>query len=79
MHMWASHWVPFVTDYAPAGDRTGDPSIYSRALYHVAIKAGLFRKAVQVYNIPKLYPVTKPYVSHVTVSCFRRILDYREV
>ena len=44
--------------HAPAGDRTGDPSIYSQALYHVAIKAGLYRKAVQVYYIPNLYPVT---------------------
>ena len=43
---------------APAEDRTGDPSIYSLALYHVAIKAGLYRKAVQVYYIPNLYPVT---------------------
>ena len=43
---------------APAEDRTGDPLISSRALYHVAIKAGLFRKAVQVYDIPNLYPVT---------------------
>ena len=38
--------------HAPAEDRTGDPSIYSLALYHVAIKAGLYRKAVQVYYIP---------------------------
>ena len=44
--------------HAPAKDRTGDPSIYSLALYHVAIKAGLYRKAVQVYYIPNLYPVT---------------------
>ena len=44
--------------HAPAEDRTGDPSIYSLALYHVAIKAGLYRKAVQVYYIPNLYPVT---------------------
>ena len=43
---------------APAEDRTGDPSIDSRALYHVAIKAGLYRKAVQVYDIPNIYPVT---------------------
>ena len=43
--------------HAPAGDRTGDLSILSRALYHVAIKAGLYRKAVQVYHIPNLYPV----------------------
>ena len=40
---------------APAEDRTGDPSIYSLALYHVAIKAGLYRKAVQVYHIPNIY------------------------
>ena len=46
------------TLHAPAEDRTGDPSIYSRALYHVAIKAGLYRKAAQVYDIPNLYPVT---------------------
>ena len=44
--------------HVPAKDRTGDPSIYSLALYHVAIKAGLYRKAVQVYYIPNLYPVT---------------------
>ena len=43
---------------APAEDRTGDLSIYSLALYHVAIKAGLYRKAVQEYFIPNLYPVT---------------------
>ena len=44
--------------HVPAEDRTGDPSISSLALYHVAIKAGLYRKAVQVYDIPNLYPVT---------------------
>ena len=44
--------------HAPAEDRTGDHSIYRLALYHVAIKAGLYRKAVQVYDIPNLYPVT---------------------
>ena len=44
--------------HAPAEDRTGDPSISSRALYHVAIKAGVYRKAVQVYDTPNLYPVT---------------------
>ena len=32
--------------HAPAEDRTGDPSIYSLALHHVAIKAGLYCKAV---------------------------------
>ena len=37
---------------APNEDRTGDLSILRRALYHVAIKAGLYRKAVQVYYIP---------------------------
>ena len=45
----------------PAEDRTGVPSIYSLALYHVAIKAGLYRKAVQVYDIPNLYPVTHTF------------------
>ena len=44
--------------HAPAEDRTGDLSIYSRALYHIAIKAGLYRKAVQVYDISSLYPMT---------------------
>ena len=43
---------------APVEGRTGDPSIYNLALYHVAIKAGLYHKAVQVYDIPNLYPVT---------------------
>ena len=46
--------------HAPAGDRTGDPSIYSLALYNAAIKAGLYRKAVQVYYILNQYPVTFP-------------------
>ena len=44
--------------HAPVEDWTGDPSIYSLALNHVAIKAGLYGKAVQVYYIPNLYPVT---------------------
>ena len=44
--------------YAPAEDRTGDLSILRRALYHVAIKTGLYRKAVQVHDIPNIYPVT---------------------
>ena len=64
MHMWVisvgrhlSRTLKKIL-HAPAEDRTGDPSIYSVALYHVAIKAGLYRKAVQVYDIPKPYPVT---------------------
>ena len=40
--------------HATAEDRTEDLSIYSLALYHVAIKAGLYRKAVQLYYIPNL-------------------------
>ena len=44
--------------HAPIEDRTGDPLIYSLALYHVTIKAGLYRKAVQVYHILNLYPET---------------------
>ena len=43
--------------HCPGRGSNGDPSIYSRALYHVAIKAGLY-KAVQVYYKPNLYPVT---------------------
>ena len=64
MHMWVIYIGRHLSQtlkkihHAPAEDRTGDPSIYSRALYHVAIKAGLYRKAVQVYHIPNLYPVT---------------------
>ena len=64
MHMWVisvgrhlSRTLKKIL-HAPAEDRTGNPSIYSLALYHVAIKAGLYRKAVQVYYIPNLYPVT---------------------
>ena len=64
MHMWVIYVGRHLSrtlkkiHHSPAEDRTGDPSIYSRALYHVAIKAGLYRKAVQVYDIPNLYPVT---------------------
>ena len=32
-------------------------TIQYNTIYHVAIKAGLYRKAVQVYDIPTLYPV----------------------
>ena len=38
--------------FAPAGDRTCDPPHKSPILYRVAIKAGLYRKAVQVFIIP---------------------------
>ena len=63
MHMWVIYVGRHLSQTlkksnAPAEDRTRDLSIYSLALYHVAIKAGLYRKAVQVYHIPKLYPVT---------------------
>ena len=34
-------------------------------LSQVAIKAGLYRKAVQVYDIPKLYPVTHSWSFHM--------------
>ena len=44
--------------HASAEDFTRDPSIYSLALYHVAIKAGFYRKAVHVYDIPNQYTVT---------------------
>ena len=63
MHMWVIYVGLHLSRtlknfHVPAEDRTGDPSIYSLALYHVAIKAGLYRKAVQVYYIPNQYPVT---------------------
>ena len=63
MHLWViyiGHHLSLTLKYshAPAENRTGDPSIYSLALYHVAIKAGLYCKAVQVFYIPNLYPVT---------------------
>ena len=63
MHMWAIYVGRHLSRTlknlrVPAEDRTGDPLISSLALYHVAIKAGLYRKAVQVYIISNLYPVT---------------------
>ena len=64
MHMWVIYVGRHLSRtlkknlHVPAEDRTRDPSIYSLALYHVAIKAGLYRKAVQVYYILNLYPVT---------------------
>ena len=36
----------------PAEDRTRDPPHVKRILYHVTIKAGLYRKAVLVCYIP---------------------------
>ena len=65
MHMWVIYVGRHLSRtlkkflYIPAEDRAGDLSIMRRALYHVAIKAGLYRKAVQVYYIPNLYPVTQ--------------------
>ena len=40
----------------PAEDRTHDPPHKNPTLYRVAIKAGLYRKAVQVFIYT--YPVT---------------------
>ena len=67
MHMWVIYAGRHLSRtlkknlHVPAEDRTGDPSISSLALYHVAIKAGLYRKAVQVYYIPNQYPVTRVF------------------
>ena len=67
MHMWVISVGRHLSrtlkknSHTPAEVRTGDLSICSLALYHVAIKAGLYRKAVQVYYIPNLYPVTYNY------------------
>ena len=64
--------------HVPAEDRTGDSSIYSRALYHVAIKAGLYRRAVQVYDIPNLCPVTllcPHYISGLYLSNHLKYFD----
>ena len=55
MHVWniyvGRHLDSQNKLHVPADDRTENPSLYSRALYHVTIKAGLYRKAVQVYHI----------------------------
>ena len=57
MHLWVifAEWIChglFKKLHAPDGDRTADPSIQNLALYHVAIKADFYHKAVQVYGIP---------------------------
>ena len=68
MHMWVISVGRHLSRtlkknlHAPAEDRTRDPSISSLALYYVAIKAGLYRKAVQVNYIPNQYPVTEKLV-----------------
>ena len=43
-----------INHFAPAEDRTRDPPHKNPTLYCVAIKAGLYGKAVEVYLIPKL-------------------------
>ena len=65
----------------PTGDRTGDPSIYSLELHHVAIKAGLYRKAVQVYDIPIPCDTSKGYNKEITSSILKKIIveGYRAV
>ena len=66
--------------HVPAEDRTGDLSILRRALYHVAIKAGLYRKAVQVYYIPNLYPVTRQSNDRsLEYEDLRRSLEYEDL
>ena len=67
MHMWVLHVRAICHGLMPR------PGIEPRtlrskvALYHVAIKAGLYRKTVQVYDIhvPNLYPVAKPVLRHL--------------
>ena len=63
MHMWVIYvGAPNVTGEEkifspnPAEDRTRDPSHKNPTLYRIAIKAGLYRKAVQVFIY--VYPVT---------------------
>ena len=63
MHMWVicvgRHLSRALKNvHAPAGDGTGDRLIYKRTLHHVAIKAGLYHKTIQVCDVPNLYPVT---------------------
>ena len=63
MHLWVIYVgqhssQTLKTSHAPVEDRAGDLVIYSLAIHHVAIKAGLYRKAVQVYDISELYTVT---------------------
>ena len=59
MHMWVFQvGAPNVTGEEkffgpdPAEDRTRDPPHKNQTLYRVAIKAGLYRKTVQVCYIP---------------------------
>ena len=47
----------------PAEDRTRDPPHAKRTLYHFAIKAGFYRKAVQVCYIPIPCDITTPLLS----------------
>ena len=42
----------------PAGDRTGDVFDLEASTLPRRYKIGLYRQAVQVYDIPNLYPVT---------------------
>ena len=55
MHTWAPNITGEkmeIKHFSPTGDRTRSAGLKSPTLYHVAIKAGLYRKAVQVYYIP---------------------------
>ena len=77
MHMWVisvgRHLSRSLKNlHVPAEDRARDLSIYSLALYHVAIQAGLYRKAVQVYDIPNIYPVTCMGIPTCFLAIFRK-------
>ena len=79
MHMWVISVGRHLSrthkkSNASAEDRPGDPSIYILALYHVTIKAGLYRKEVQVYDIPSIYPVT--LVPDHCLSFYFSLLNY---
>ena len=66
MHMWVIYVGRHLSrtlkkSPCPGRGSNRGPFDYSQALYHVAIKAGSLHKAVQVYYIPNLYPVTLTY------------------
>ena len=62
MHMWVISvgrhlsWTLKNILHAPAEDRTGDSSIYSLALYHVAIKVGFYSDVVECSTIDQRVP-----------------------
>ena len=78
-HVGYLRWAPNVTgekmEITFFPDRESNPVRWTQSptLYHVAIKAGLYRKAVQVYHIP--IPGDRMSTARTSLGPLKSLLD----